>query len=64
MLKSLSCTDRWKEWCTTGAVADSEPRRCLSQQVNDKGNSLPDGTQGFPERQAVFPGSIVMSRFL
>jgi hypothetical protein len=26
LLKSLSCTDRWKEWCTTGAVADSEPR--------------------------------------
>jgi hypothetical protein len=26
LLKSLSCTDRWKEWCPTGAVADSEPR--------------------------------------
>jgi hypothetical protein len=32
--------------------------------VNDKGNSLPDGTQVFPERQAVFPGSIAISRFL
>jgi hypothetical protein len=26
LLKSLSCTDRWKEWCTTGAVANSDPR--------------------------------------
>ena len=37
---------------------------CLSQQVNDKGNSLPDGTRWESERQAVFPGSIAMSRFL